>query len=314
VYEIGRRVASPEVGLLGAVIATLSPYLIWHDVHVNREILDQLVGAAFVLATLIAVDRRSWRWAAGSGLLAGLGILGNSRLVLLPVVLAAYVLARAGRRAWPAAALLLVGAAVAVAPWAIRNRVEIGCWAITTDARALWKANNLQTYPILTSGGWIDDVRDDPNHPFPNPEEARDYFRETGKKLHPTECANVDYYDHKVREFWREHPGTKAKLAGLAVRMEWDPRPTKTATESGQGAVRDWVQPLYTSALFALGLIGLAFVPRVFAALVLLLLAYETLAAMVFVGATRYRVAWDFLVALLAAAALERAYARWRAR
>jgi hypothetical protein len=93
--------------------------------------------------------------------------------------------------------------------------------------------------------------------------------------------------------------------------MEWDPRPTKTATESGRGFARDWVQPLYTSLLFALGLVGLALVPRPFAALVLLLLAYETVAAMVFVGATRYRVAWDFLIALLAAAALERAYVRW---
>jgi hypothetical protein len=35
-----------------------------------------------------------------------------------------------------------------------------------------------------------------------------------------------------------------------------------------------------------------------------LLLAYETLAAMVFAGETRYRVPWDFLLAISAAAAL----------
>jgi hypothetical protein len=207
-----------------------------------------------------------------------------------------------------------VAAGVAVAPWLIRNRVELGCWAITTDARALWKANNLQTYDVLASGGWIDDVKDPPGHPFPNPEEARDLYRATGEKRHVTECANLRYYQRKVRAFWREHPGAKAKLAGQAVRMEWDPRPTKTATESGQGLARDWAQPLYTSIVFALGLVGLALVPRAFAALVLLLLAYETVAAIVFVGATRYRVAWDFLIALLAAAALERGYARWRTR
>jgi 4-amino-4-deoxy-L-arabinose transferase-like glycosyltransferase len=314
VYEIGRRVLSPRAGVIAAVVATLNPYLVWHDVHVNREILDQLVGAGFILATLLAVQSRSWHWAAVTGVLAGLGILGNSRLVLLPVVLALYLVARLGRRAWAAAAILVVGAAVAVAPWLIRNRVEVGCWALTTDARALWKANNLQTYPVLASGGWIDDVKDPPGHPFPNPEEARDLYRATGKKEHVTECANMRYYQRKVRAFWREHPGAKAKLAAQAVRMEWDPRPTKTATESGRGLVRNWVQPVYTSLVFALGLIGFALVPRAFAALVLLLLAYETVAAMVFVGATRYRVAWDFLIALLAAAALERGYARWRAR
>jgi hypothetical protein len=219
-----------------------------------------------------------------------------------------------GRRAWASAAIVVIGAAVAVAPWLIRNRVEVGCWAITTDARALWKANNLETYHVLASGGWIDDVKDPPGHPFPNPEEARDLYRETGRKVHVTECANMRYYQRKVRRFWRDHPGAKAKLAALAVRMEWDPRPTKTATESGQGAVRNWVQPIYTSLLFALGIAGLALVPRAIAALVLLLLAYETLAAMVFVGATRYRIPWDFLIALLAAAALDRAYARWHAR
>jgi 4-amino-4-deoxy-L-arabinose transferase-like glycosyltransferase len=314
VYEIVRRVVSRRAGVIAAVVATLNPYLIWHDVHVNREILDQLVGAGFVLATLIAFERRSWIWAAVAGVLGGLAILGNSRLVLVPVVLAAYLVVRLGRRAWAAAAILLVGAAVAVAPWLIRNRVEVGCWAITTDARALWKANNLQTYDVLASGGWIDDVKDPPGHPFPNPEEARDLYRETGRKVHVTECANMRYYQRKVRKFWRQHPGAKAKLAAQAVRTEWDPRPTKTATESGRGLARNWVQPVYTSVLFALGLIGLVLVPRAFAGLVLVLLAYETIAAMVFVGATRYRVAWDFLIALLAAAALERGYTRWRAR
>jgi hypothetical protein len=34
-------------------------------------------------------------------------------------------------------------------------------------------------------------------------------------------------------------------------------------------------------------------------------LAYQTVAAMAFVGATRYRVATDFLIALLAAGAIE---------
>jgi hypothetical protein len=35
---------------------------------------------------------------------------------------------------------------------------------------------------------------------------------------------------------------------------------------------------------------------------------------MVFVGATRYRIATDFLIALLAAGALEWAFTRWRRR
>jgi hypothetical protein len=166
----------------------------------------------------------------------------------------------------------------------------------------------LQTYHVLASGHWIDEVKDPPGHPFPNPEEARDLYRETGQKRHVTECANMRYYQHRVRTFWREHPGAKAKLMVQAIRMEWDPRTTKTVSRPGKGsridAARDWVEPLYAGVLFALGLVGLLRVPRWFAALVLVLLAYETFAAMVFVGATRYRVAWDFLIALLAGTAL----------
>jgi hypothetical protein len=45
-------------------------------------------------------------------------------------------------------------------------------------------------------------------------------------------------------------------------------------------------------------------VPRFFAGLAVLLLGYQTLVAMLFVGETRYRVPWDFVIALLAATAL----------
>jgi 4-amino-4-deoxy-L-arabinose transferase-like glycosyltransferase len=316
VYAIGRRVLPRRGAVAAAVISTLDPYLVWHDVHVNREIVDQVVAAALVLLTLVAVERRSTRWGAAAGLVAGIAILGNTRLALLPLVLAAYLLWRLGRRALVPAAALVVAAGLAVAPWVVRNRVEVGCFALTTDARALWKANNEQTYGLLASGRWIDDVRDLPagQRPFPNPEEERDLYRGTGRKVHADECAAMDVYQRRVRDFWRDHPEEKAKLMGQAVRMEWDPRPTRTTGRSGKGSgldtARDWAEPVYASLLFALALVGLVLVPRPFALLALGLLAYQTLAAMVFVGATRYRVSWDFVVAVLAGAtvawALER--------
>ncbi len=303
VYAIGERVVSRRAGTFAAVASTLSPYLVWHDVHLNREVLDQLVAAALVLCTLVAADRRSLAWATAAGILGGLAVLGNVRLALLPVVVAIYLAVRNG---WSWAPLAVVAAAaVAVSPWVIRNRIEVGCFALTTDGRALWKANNLQTYDLLAAGKWIDDVRDPPGHPFPNPEEARDIYRQSGRKIHVDECANQSYYEHKTWLFVRNHPGAKAKLAGQAMRMEWDPRTTASATESGSGLIRGWAQPLYTSVLFALALIGVAVGGRRFVGLALAVLAYQTLAAIVFVGATRYRVATDFLLALLAAAAFE---------
>jgi 4-amino-4-deoxy-L-arabinose transferase-like glycosyltransferase len=310
VYAIGAHLMSRRAGTLAAILATLNPYLVWHDVHLNREVLDQLVAAALILCTLLAADRRSLRWATAAGFLVGLAVLGNVRLAFLPLVVAAYLLARNGW-GW-APVVVIAAAAVAVAPWVIRNRVQVGCYALTTDGRALWKANNAQTYHLLASGKWIDDVKDPLGHPFPNPEEARDIYRRTGRKIHVDECANESYYQHKAWVFVRDHPGEKGKLAGQAVRMEWDPRTTASATDSGRGFIRSWAQPLYMSFIYALGLLGLAVAPRRFVALVLAVLAYQTLAAVAFVGATRYRVATDFLIALLAAAALDWAFARTR--
>jgi hypothetical protein len=55
-------------------------------------------------------------------------------------------------------------------------------------------------------------------------------------------------------------------------------------------------------------------VPRFYAALALLLLGYQTVVAVLFVGETRYRVPWDFLIALLAAAAVMEIVRRIRAQ
>src|SRR4029450_10973779 len=124
-------------GTIAAVLATLNPYLVWHDVHLNREVLDQLVAAALVLSTLIAADRRSLRWATAAGAFAGIAILGNVRLALIPVLVAVYLLVRNG---WTWAPLAVVAAAaIAVMPWGMRNKGEGGWFALRTARRRAWK-------------------------------------------------------------------------------------------------------------------------------------------------------------------------------
>src|ERR1044072_215128 len=36
---------APRFAIAAACVATLNPYLVWHDVHVNREIADQVILA-----------------------------------------------------------------------------------------------------------------------------------------------------------------------------------------------------------------------------------------------------------------------------
>jgi hypothetical protein len=310
VFAIGRRVASEGVALGGAVLATLHPYLVWHDVHLNREILDQVLAAAIVLVAIIAAEQgRSLWWAAALGGVLGLAILGNARLLLLPVVLGVWLMARLGFAQHGLAAFVLVCAcaALVLAPWVARNQLSVGCLAVTTDSRALWKANNLNTYDVLAGGGWIDDVPALPGA-GPSPQDAGRIWRETGRIVEVDECAQMRLFRDEVLDFWREHPGEKLRLAGQATRLLWQPNVLETEGRPGAGTWRDTargvVEPAFMIALYAFALVGLFFVPRSFLVLALLLLGYQTFVAMLFAGATRYRVPWDFLVALCAAAGI----------
>ena len=307
VWWTGRRYLSPRAGLIAALIATLHPYLVWHDVHVNREILDQLLGAAAFALVLLLVEKKSAWLGAALGVVLGLAVLSNTRLTALPVFLVFYLLWN--RASLTAVGVMLLLCVVTVTPWVVRNRVQVGCYALTTDGRALWKANNLHTYETLARGGWIDEVPPLPGAPRLTPEFTRDIYRQTGKKIRLDECAQMRLYRHATTTFWREHPGAKVKLMQQATRMLWDPRPIRT--ESGPAAggnqrLRTWSETLYAIPLFVLALLGLGAVPRRFLALALVFLAYNTLAAMLFAGATRYRVPWDFVLALLAGAAIDR--------
>ncbi|MFN0154420.1 MAG: glycosyltransferase family 39 protein [Gaiella sp.] len=307
VFDIGRRVRHPWVGLIGALVSTVHPYVVWHDVHVNREILDGLLLALLVRAAVEAYARRSLLGAAACGALAGLAILGNARLALLPLVVAGFLAfgMRRPLRGAAAAVLVLAATAIVVAPWAYRNHERLGCWAITTDTRALWKANNENTYETLARGLWIDDVPELPGAPV-WPEKAASISRQAA--LAVDECAQSTFYRGLVTDFWREQPGEKAKLAAQAVGMLWRPTfTTETAETAGGRAAtlgRRVVEPVYMSIVFVLAALGALLAPRRFVWLAALLLGYNTLAAMAFAGTVRYRAPWDFLPALLAGYAL----------
>ena len=320
VFAIGRRVASDGVALGGALLATLHPYLVWHDIHLNREVLDGLLAAAIVLTALVAAEReRSLWWSVALGGTLGLAILGNARLLVLPLVLGVWLMARLGFAQHGLAALLVVCscAALVLAPWVVRNRQSVGCLAITTDSRALWKANNLNTYDVLARGGWIDDVPPFPGSP-PSPQDAGEIYRKTGRIVRVDECEQMRFFREQVVEFWREHPGEKARLAGQAARLLWQPNVLETEGRSGAGTWRDTarstVEPIFMIVLYVFAVVGLFALPRSFVVLTAILLGYQTVIAMLFAGATRYRVPWDFLVAILAAAGIGLVVERSRRR
>jgi len=98
--------------------------------------------------------------------------------------------------------------------------------------------------------------------------------------------------------------------------MLWSPVP-RESDESGSGTARvarKTFEPAFVVLLYALAIAGVFVAPLHFVGLALLMLAYNTLAAMVFAGTARYRAPWDFLLAILAAFALAWAWERIRER
>jgi hypothetical protein len=128
----------------------------------------------------------------------------------------------------------------------------------------------------------------------------------------------MTFYENLAFDYWGDHPGGKLKLAALSTKLLWQPTVFETADRPGKGTQLDIgrrvIEPIYMWVIYGLALVGLFVAPRPFVVLAVLLLLYQTAAAWAFVGATRYRIAWDFLLGLLATAALQAVVRRVRTR
>ena len=90
--------------------------------------------------------------------------------------------------------------------------------------------------------------------------------------------------------------------------MTWSIWALTVSSAQRRAASARTVEPAYVVLLYAFALWGAFLAPRRFVALAGLLLGFNTVMAMVFAGTVRYRAPWDFVLALLAAFAVERAW------
>ena len=233
VLEIGRRLRSTCIGVIAALVATLHPYLVWHDVHVNREILDGFLLALLTLLALLAYERRSAWLAAAAGAVTGLAILGNSRLALLPLVSPRTSPGGSGRACgrWRPARSCSSRRRAVVAPWAIRNRVA-GRLLRDHDRRARAVEGEQRAHVRRARPRRLDRRR--------ARAARRAAVARAGRGARPRGGAGGG----RVRadallpragdDFWREHPGEKARLAAQAVGMLWRPTITTETAETSR--------------------------------------------------------------------------------
>jgi 4-amino-4-deoxy-L-arabinose transferase-like glycosyltransferase len=132
VFLLGRRLAGPVAGLVGAALAAVYPVPIYYTGKLVGEPIAMLTVAAAILTFLRAGDpgRRVWAWAL-PGALFGITAYLRPEYLALAAVFALLALVVVWRRSGAgrgvaAGAVLATAFALVVAPWAIYVSGELG--------------------------------------------------------------------------------------------------------------------------------------------------------------------------------------------
>ncbi|HEY7255538.1 MAG TPA: glycosyltransferase family 39 protein [Solirubrobacterales bacterium] len=126
-FLIGRRLAGPTAGLIGAAAVAIYPALLEYGGMLMSEPLATTLLAGSVLAILWAGDgERLRRWGLPGALLGALA-LTRPEYLGVAIVLAAVVFVRGigadWRRSLGQAAVLALGVVLVILPWTVRNAV-----------------------------------------------------------------------------------------------------------------------------------------------------------------------------------------------
>jgi 4-amino-4-deoxy-L-arabinose transferase-like glycosyltransferase len=129
-FLLGKRMAGTVAGLIGAAALAIYPALLDYQGLLLTEPLAAFLLSAALVTFLYAVDHPSlWKWLGGGALLGALALVRPEYLavaVLLPLVwLVRESLRGRLRRSAALAGVSLLGTALVLAPWTIRNAIVL---------------------------------------------------------------------------------------------------------------------------------------------------------------------------------------------
>ena len=127
-YEAARRMAGHGAAVVALALAAFHQTSAFYDVVLLKEWMGPLFVCAGLLCLSLAVEKP--RWWIGAGVALGLATLVRGNLLVLVPVAAGYL---AVRKDWKAMAMVLGGAAIAIAPVTLRNAVVGGEFVLTTS-------------------------------------------------------------------------------------------------------------------------------------------------------------------------------------
>jgi len=313
------RMFGSSTGRLAGWLAVVHPLLVFFCGYLLTE---TPFTVTLLLALLLSVEwvktPRSGR-AFGTGLAWGLASLTRPTALLMPALVVAWAwvplgLTLPGRGRLRQVALLLLGLALAVGPWTLRNAVVLHAFVpVTTGAGgALLASNNPEVWgDPARRGGATSDYWDR-------------LVRTEYRGLSETE---IDVRARaRARAFLREHAAEWPTMAAAKLSRFWRLSAEAGTTGSWQRSgsplarvlrVADplflWSVVVIPLALWGIGL-SLRGPRRWFQSLSLWVILYFTWLGVVFFGSLRMRVPIEPLVVLFAAAGLDDLWRRLRAR
>jgi 4-amino-4-deoxy-L-arabinose transferase-like glycosyltransferase len=324
IYRIGKEWRSPRVGLVGAAFAAVYPYVLYHDTQYYITFLFTFFMLLAVWGWLVLERARNLQIAALTGLSLGLASLATSGPIVFFAPLASFWLwwrwrnLKAAAKAVGIAALFTV---LTLSPWIFRNwKLHHAFVPLTTDAgRAAQIAYNPWALHLLTNKlhgdltPWVDDV-------LRTPMQGRGQ-RGCGY-LGMTELENTKRWQTIAWDWVRAHPGESAVLAFVKFNQLWRPwlwTPKDAVGENGaiifSAVAMNWAYALSYAPLLILAafewLASSKNERRRGWLFVLLAIAFSLTYSLTY-AYTKYRIPFDAILAVMAAAGVWRWIDGWR--
>jgi 4-amino-4-deoxy-L-arabinose transferase-like glycosyltransferase len=298
---LGRKVGGPRVGLVAAGIAAVYPALWMLDASLRSESLYLPLIALVLLLAYRLLEAPSGRRAALLGLTIGFAALTRSEAVVL--VVPALLLLPGGRRLRLAAAVL-AGCLVVVGPWLARNWIVFHQpTAISTNEGGLLAGANCDAaYYSVLIGTWACFPRNDP-------------------AWGENESVISGHLRSRAFEYASDHAGRLPAVVGVRILRVWDLyKPRGSAHFEASIADRDLhaqqaaMVSLYLLAPFAVA--GGIVLRRRGDPLRILVtpIVFVTLVAALTYGSTRFRVAAEPAIVVLATVGAAAVWDRFRRR
>lgn len=307
VYAIGRRTVGATAGLIGAGIVAFFPSLIFFTAVTLSETAFTflaLLGVYLLIVEAQSGKGRDLRLLLAAGLILGFAALVRGQALLLPLVLIPFWL-RSGI-GWPRTAdkivALALGIGLIVAPWTVRNAIELGSPVlVSTNAGVdFWIGHNEEAAGKLSVAAGDELVFRHPELTTPEREVRvnREGFQE-GLRFAVTNPGQEALLVFK-KLFWLYY----SDEAGLAWNEGNSGQPF--LSDSGRRALKALSNVYYFAvlALFVLGAWVWLRPLRAGPLLLLSLVVYWTLVHVAFFGDPRFHAPIMPVVALLAAPAL----------